>query len=260
MRRGEKSFQLTKDWSLALIRFNSRIEEELLKDGKRTGWWAVPFLTDDNQPFLFFKRRYDADIRAFPIKGMYVVNLTIYHDTEIRQIAGASRKRQDIRGELALKQKLRNTHLEETLELFQSDRDSYYSGAGDIDGFRLRAKVLQTVNSGELSAGTYYRRAESTTADLSEILGLTLGSRLRVSGRGELRGELELYRQSLTVGDGTSVYQLTDNRSGRQGAVWSVSLKYGLKESLRINFSISGRHSDDRTARILSRGEVVAGF
>jgi hypothetical protein len=258
--RGEKSFHLTKDFKTMLVRFNSTIQEELLNEGKRTLWWAVPFLSDETQPYLLYIRRYDADIRLLPIQSAHAVNVTFSEDREIRDIAGVKRKRRDSREALTLKQVVKTTFLEESLELFQSDRDSYFSGAGKIDGYKIGVTVRQLVSSHEISAGGRYRRAESASDERSEIYSVQMGSRLRVIKKGELRSSLELYRQALANTTDLPSFQLTGNRPGNRGAVWSISLRYGLRQGVRINVSLSGRHSDDRTARITGRGEMVAGF
>ena len=71
---------------------------------------------------------------------------------------------------------------------------------------------------------------------------------------------MEGYRQSLTDAGSGGGYLLTGNRPGDRGAIWRVSLNYGVKGDVRANFSVSGRHSSDRTGRVTARGEVVAGF
>jgi len=258
--RGEKSFHLSKDFKTVLIRFNSAIREELLDAGKRQLWWAVPFLSDDSQPYLFYSRRYDADIRMFPIRSAHAVNITLSEDKEIRNIAGGERRRRGVTTALTLKQVVRTTFIEESLELFDSNRDSYFSGGGEIDGYRIGLNVRQAVSTHEVSTGGSYRRAESAREERSEIYAVHIGTRIRVVKRGELRTSLELYRQVLTSTMQFPSFQLTGSKPGSRGAVWSANLRYGLKGGLRINLSLSGRHSDDRAARITSRGEMVVGF
>lgn len=258
--RGEKSFHLSKEFKSMLIRFNSSVQEELLNEGERTLWWAVPFLSDKTQPYLFYSRRYDADIRLFPIKSAHAMNVTFSEDREMRDIAGATKKRRDVRGALTLKQAVKTTFIEESLELFQSNRDSYFSGGGKIDGYKVGFNVRRLVSLHEISTGGSYRRAESSQRERSEIYSAQVGTRLRVVKRGELRTSLEFYRQVLSNAIDVPSFQLTGSRPGSRGAVWSVSLRYGLRDGFRINVSLSGRHSDDRTARITGRGEMVAGF
>ncbi|MGD8922808.1 MAG: hypothetical protein PVH24_06130, partial [Candidatus Zixiibacteriota bacterium] len=260
VRRGEKSFQISKNWSAGLFRFNSRIEEELLEGGERKIWWAVPFLSDADQPYLFFSRRYDGDVRLIPVAGFYVINLSASEDLEKRDIAGATRRRRDIKGRLSLKQKLRETYFEEYAEPFSAERDEYYSASGDVDGLTVGANLRQLISTAELTLGGSYRRATSKADERSDIYAITTGSRFPVISRGELRANLELYRQVFENLSGNPSYQLTGNRPGEKGAIWSVAFNYGIRAGLRINFSLSGRHSDNRTARLFARGEVVAGF
>jgi hypothetical protein len=258
--RGEKSFHLSKDFKIVLIRFNSAIREELLDAGKRQLWWAVPFLSDDSQPYLFYSRRYDADIRLFPIRSAHAVNITLSEDKEIRNIAGGEKRRHDVTTALTLKQVAKATFVEESLELFETDRDSYFSGGGEIDGYRIGLNVRQAVSTHEVSTGGSYRRAESARGERSEIYAIHMGARLRVVKRGELRTSVELYHQTLANTTGLPSFQLTGSKPGSRGAVWSANLRCGLKGGLRVNLSLSGRHSDDRTARITGRGEMVVGF
>ncbi len=258
--RGEKSFHVAKNFRTVLIRFNSSIQEELLSQGKRKLWWAVPFLSDETQPYLFYSRRYDADIRLFPIKNSYAANLTFNEDQEERYIAGATRNKHDTKEGLVLKQAVDNTFIEESVKFFQGNRDNYFSGAGKINGYEIGFNVRRLVSSQELSAGGSYRRAESAQNERSEIYSAQLGTRVRILNRGELRTSLELYRQLLANSVDVPSFQLTGSKPGSRGAIWLVSLRYGVRDGFRVNFSLSGRHSDDRTARITGRGEMIAGF
>ena len=258
--RGEKSFHLSRDFKTVLVRFNSSIREELLDDGERRFWWVVPFLSDDTQPYLFYSRRYNADIRLFPLRSGHTINVTFSDDKEIRNIVGARKVKSGATVELTLKQVVQSTYIEESLELFKSNRDSYFSGGGETDGYKIAVTLRQLVSPHEFSTGGAYRRAESVRDEKSEIFSVHVGARLRVVKRGELRTSCELYRQVLANTTTVPSFQLTGNKPGKRGAVWSASLRYGLKGGLRINLSLSGRHSDDRIARITGRGDMVVGF
>ncbi|MEW6413352.1 MAG: hypothetical protein AB1483_12920 [Candidatus Zixiibacteriota bacterium] len=260
VRRGEKSFHFNKVWSAALLRLNSGIEEELLADGSRNAWWVVPFWSDRTQPYLFYIRRWDADFRIIPIKSGHAVNFSYNEDREIRDIAGAARERNDFKGAVTLKQTTGKSYFEQAVEMFRNDRDSYYSGGGVIEGYRLSAGLRQQVESNELSGAVSYRRADAESGERSKIYSASASSRIQVVQRGELRSSVEVYHQTLDNLSGEPSFLLTDNRPGKDGAIWSVSLRYGIKGGMRVNFSLSGRHSDDRTARVTGRGEFVAGF
>jgi hypothetical protein len=260
VRRGEKSFYISKTWPLALLRLNSNLVEELLPEGSRQLWWVVPVLSDIDQPYLFYSRQYDVDLRLFPIKSGHFLNLDYSEDREIRSVVGAARRRSDFAGAIELKQVFRKAYFEEGLELFKYDRDAYFSGSGVIDGYRLSAQYRQTFGANEVSTGFAFRRAESDAGEKSRIYAIKADSRMQVIRKGELRTSLELYHQDFQNLTGTPSYLLTDNRSGTDGALWSASVRYGIKGDMRINMSISGRHSDDRVARVTGRGEFVAGF
>lgn len=260
VRRAEKSFYFSKRWSFWQVRFDSEIEEELKEDGERNIWWALPFYSDADQPYLFFSRRYNGIIRLLPVRGFYAVNLLISENTEKREISGATRPRQDITGRVSLKQALGDSYLEESVELFRSDRDDYFTGSGDVEGYEISLGVRQLIWAGEVSGGGAFRKANSAANERSELYAVNAGSRMKVFGRGEVRSSLELYRQTLTGVSGAPSYQLTGSRPGLKGAVWSASLNYGVNGGVRVNFSVNGRHSDDRTGRVTARGEVVAAF
>ncbi len=258
--RGEKSFHFSRDFSSFLIRFNSSVREELLETGQRRLSWLVPFLSDISQPYLAYARRYDLDLRLIPIRDGHGVNVILSEDREIRDISGEDKGRRDSRAEVSLRQVVRSTFFEQSLDVFDNHRDSYFSGGGRTDGFKLGLVVRQLITTQEVSTGVSYRRASSALDERSETYSLTVGARLRVTGQGEFRSSLELYRQVLANVDGEPSFQLTGNRPGDRGAVWSAGLRYGLKGGMRLNFSASGRHSNGRAARITGRGEMIVGF
>lgn len=258
--RAEKSFQFSKDWSVARIRFSSRIEEELLEDGDRSVAWVLPFYSDPDQPYQFYQTRYHADIRAFPIRHAHAVNVTIAETREVRTVASTNRQKLNREAALMLKQAVGQTYLEQSVEWFSTDRDEYFTGAGDFDGYTLGVSWRRLIGAHELTAGGAYRSAESDFQERSEQYVVRAGSRVAVVRRGELRTSLELYLQNLTGVTGTPSYTLTNNRSGQQGATWNVELRYGVRKNLRIRLTMTGRHSDNRTARVTARGEMIAEF
>ncbi len=258
--RGEKTFYFSKDWRIAIVRFNSRIEEDLLDSGSRSALWALPFWSDPNQPYQYYNTRYDIELRLLPITNAHAVNVTANQGREIRTVGGSNRERRDRSGTLTLKQVVRQSHFEESINLFQSKRDAYYTGGGNIDGWAVDALWRQQIGPHEISGGGGYRKASAETGEKSDQYLVRAGSRLAVISRGELRSTVELYRQTLTDATEIVSYTLTNNRPGERGAVWSVELRYGIKKSLRVNASISGRHADNRPAQITARGEMVAEF
>lgn len=258
--RGEKSFQVSKNWEVMQIRFNSIIEEELLDSGRREVWWLLPFLSDDDQPYLVFNRNYSGEVNFLPIKGGHAINLAWDERREIRNLAGSPRSRHDQAGTLALKQVLNQYFIEERLKLFSTNRDSYYIGGGDIDGYQMGSSIRHTIASSEFMLGAGYRLAKSLIGEVSEIVTFNGECRIRVIEKGEWRNSLELYTQTLQNVTGAPSYQLTDNKSGTKGAIWSTGFNYSVRKAMRINFNLSGRHSNGSTAHLFGRTEVVAEF
>ncbi|HEX2897156.1 MAG TPA: hypothetical protein VHP63_03805, partial [candidate division Zixibacteria bacterium] len=258
--RGEKSFQLSKHWNFAQLRFNSNIEEELLESGERKIWWLVPFLSDGKEPYLVYNRNYNGEIQIIPIKGGHAINLVIDERLEIRNVAGTPRNRQDRAGTLALKQAIKKYFIEEKLKLFSSDRDNYFIGSGEIDGYQVGSSVRTTFGLSEILLGAAFRQAKSSLSEKSKTISINGEARFRVIEKGELRNAIELYSQDLQGATGIPSYQLTDNRLGTKGITWSSGFNYNVRKGMRINFNLSGRHSNESTARLFGRTEVVAEF
>jgi len=258
--RGEKTFHISRDWSVLLIRYDSRIKEEMMQTGRRSAWWAVPFISDERQPYLYYNRHNSVDFRLFPVNNIYAITISLSEDREIRDVGNMPEGRRDQHGSMSLRQITGSIRFEETMKMFATQRDAYYSGTGDIDGYSVGFTVRQLIGLHELSAGAAFRRANSTNNEQSELYRLLAGSRLGIVGNGELRFSVEFYRQTLYRITDMPSYLLTDNRPGYKGAVWSISVRYGAKSRLRFNLSISGRHADTRTASITGHGEMVAGF
>ncbi len=260
VRRGEKGFSFSRYGSMAAVRFNSTIEEELKPEGERDLLWLLPFYSSDDQPYQFQVRRYDAELRLLRTGRFWAINLSYGSDRELREVAGTPRLKDDVRYTVQLKQAAGAFFFEEGVERFESDRDAYFNGGGIVDGVVLNVRAGRRIAQGEVSLRGNVRRADAATGLRSDIISGELAGRLRLFGRGELRSSLELYAQDLTGPGGFVPYLLTENRSGRRGAIWSLDFRRDLRDYLRARLRISGRHADDRTARITARGEVVAQF
>jgi len=258
--RGEKSFQLSKNWKFAQLRFNSNIEEELLESGQREIWWLIPFLSDGGQPYLVYNRNYNSEVQLIPIKGGHAINLSFDERLEIRNVAGTPRNRRDRAGTIALKQAISRFFIEEKLKLFSSDRDNYFIGSGEIDGYQFGSSARTTFGFGEILFGAAFRQAKSATQEKSETISINGEARFRVIEKGELRNSIELYNQNLQGTNGVPSYQLTDNKLGTKGITWTSGFNYSVRKGMRINFNLSGRHSNESTARLFGRTEVVAEF
>jgi hypothetical protein len=260
VQRGEKSFRFRKDWQVVLFRFHSNIEEDLLETGKRGPLWLLPFYSDEDQPYQYYNRRYDTEFRAFPIRGFHFLSLRWNQDLEKRQLSASLSTRRNTTGAVTLKQAIANTFFEQGVDLFTVDRDELYAASGDVDGYKGRLAIRQLIGQSEMTIGATYREAETRSLEQSRQYAIVAGSRLVVLSRGELRFSSEVYQQEFENLEGEPSYQLTDDRPGEHGALWSVSLRYGVKSILRFNFSVNGRHADNRPARVTARSEMVASF
>ncbi|MFZ1685283.1 MAG: hypothetical protein WAU88_14295 [Candidatus Zixiibacteriota bacterium] len=260
VRRGEKSFLLSKAGKQYTVRFDANIDEELLESGKRTLAWIIPFYSDPGQDYLFLARRYNADVRFLPVGGIYLVGIAVGDDLERRTIGGSSRERRDTKGSFTLRQLSGHFSYEEGFELFRNRRDDYFAGSGDIDGWKTSARVKRTGIKVDVTIGTAYRLARTQADESAKTVSALGDARFRLNGRGEIGGSLELYSQNLPTSSTGYSYQLTDNKYGTRGALWTLSYRYSVKTNVRITASLNGRHSNDRAGRVTGRAEVVAGF
>jgi len=260
VRHGQKSFHLVKTTAGASFRFDYNLDEELKQDGERSWSWLIPFLSDDTQPYLYYLRSYQAELRLLRLEGGYAINVVYQENLQMREIATVARRRVNRDLTTSLKQQQGALRFEEQLRLFWIDRDEYYSGAGQIDGYKAEMILRRMFNGGEASLGVERREAQSAREERCETWSTILAGRLPFAQRGELRGSLELYRQMLSGLFEAPSYSLTDKRQGERGAVWSLATRYGVPSGLRLNLSISGTHADDRAGRVTARGELVAGF
>lgn len=262
VKRGEKSFYLSKSSSDLMFRFQSDLEEELMNNEKRKLLWVLPFYSDKNKAYFFFSRRYAADFKTIAIKGGYLVNFKIDWYEEGRTISGDLKEKRDWQGEISLRQAYQEAYFEESMELFENKRDQYYNGGidGKVNGYKLALNYIQQYGAYRLTSGTSYRFAKTDKNEDSKIIALIIKGQRQMPMRGEVRTELELYTCKLTVNSNSSIFLLTDNRPGKQGAIWNILLRYGLNKDLKINLNVNGRHADNRSARITGRAELVAGF
>ena len=260
VRRGEKSFHYRQSWSAATVSFNSDIEEELLASGRRSAAWLIPFWSDADQPYLFFRRVYDAEARLVPWREFYFLNFSARDELQSRLIASAPQQRRSRQQTTTLNEISGAWLFEQSLEVFAVDRDEYFTAAGDIDGYRARIGTRYLLPAGEVGVQCGYRKAQSARDETARNESVTLIGRWQVAQHGEWSASLELYRQDLDNVIGAPTFTLTDNRPGTRGAIWQSGLRYGLRSGVRVNATISGRHADDRRARLTARAEMVAEF
>ncbi len=258
--RGSKTFLFSKTWNEVSVSFSSQIEEELLEEGKRKMSWVLPFWSDQSQEYLFFNRSYQSEVRFWPIATSYAINVRLRENREARKVANIDRVRTSRVATLILRQAPHMFRVEQLFEMFSTDRDSYYTGGGVIDGVLVSGSLRRLIGESDISLQLGYRHASSSDNEVSNQISVTVEGRFALVQQGVLQPKLELYRQSLTSIDNTTSFLLTDNRPGERGAIWSISARISLKKRMRLNMTLSGRHSDNRTGRIVGRGEMVATF
>ncbi len=258
--RGRKSFQLQKAWSMVNIRFVSHIEEELLSKGERTALWAVPFLSDENEPYLFYDRRYEARTGFIPLSGVDAILLQYADSRQSRLLGNEQKLRTDRTARVTLTQPVKAFFCEEQFEWFAIDRDAYYSGGGSFDGFMVSTRLRGMIDRNEYTSGVRVRSARTT----DDIKAVTFASestvRVRLFDQCEWSNSLEVYLNKYSTDIVTVSYLLTDDRPGKRGSIWSSGFKYRVRNEVRIDAGISGRHADDRSARLLFKGEVLVTF
>ncbi|MFH1686771.1 MAG: hypothetical protein ABIE70_04530, partial [bacterium] len=259
VRRGERGFDLRKVWTDVLISVRTRIEEELLSEGSRSVWWVLPFWSDESQPYLFYFRERYAETRLIEWQSFYLINISLDDSRESRRIGTVDRISRRRSAEGVLKQTWRDFYFEQAIRIFNSERDAYYSGAGEIDGQLYRVTTKRSFTAGELGVTVGYRLAEAVTNDRSEQTSLRVFGLWHLLQRGQAEASIEGYSQQLQGGQ-TASYALTDNRPGSKGAVWSLSVRIGDDSGLRADLRLSGRHADTRKPRVTARAELVAGF
>lgn len=260
VRRGERSFQLSKESKNAVVRLNSTITEELLPAGGRPIWWLVPFASDQSQPYLFYDRKYSVDIRLVKAKSVHLFNIAAGDSREQRLIADQSRVRTDLRRKLYLRQPVRQWSLEEGVEWFKAERDILYGEAGRSLGWRVSGGIRRTLVSGEISAELGWRTAEGNADEKSKLLTIHSATRISIPKRGEFRLEAEAYRQSLAGVTGIVSTVLTDNHEGGRGINWTVAFNAGVSSSVKASISLNGRYADSRPGQLFARSEMVAEF
>jgi hypothetical protein len=260
VRRGERSFQFSKEGADAVVRLNSSITEELLPAGRRPIWWLVPFLSDQSQPYLFYERRYSLDIRLIKAQSVHLINVLAGDTREQRLIADQSRVRQDLRRKVYLRQPVGLWSLEQGIEWFSSDRDMLYGDAGRSIGWRGSAGVRRSLVSGEISTELAYRRAEGNAQERSKLFTVSSALRVSLPKRGEIRVDAEAYRQSLAGVTGIVSAILTDNHEGRRGVNWTLAFNIGVSGTIKASLALNGRYADSRPGQLFARSEMVAGF
>jgi hypothetical protein len=257
VRRIERSSRLSREWAQFAFSANSRITEERITDEVWSVGWLAPFLIDPSEARQFLDWTYDAAIRAFPAKSIYRFSLKGVENRQSRRIGGAPRERRDRRLSMTLKQPFGEYLAEEDGELFDIDKDSWYSG-GNAHGYSVSSTLRRYLSGSEMAVAVRYRHATGDLDAQSSLVSVVPSVHLRRKSAGNLRIEIELYSQTLT--GQAAYYSLTDGHLGRRGVHWNLEARAGVTQTLRFNARLSGRHADNATARIQARSELVAEF
>jgi len=221
--------------------------------------WVVPFYFDDSKDSFKRKVYYSSEMKFLNLKRFYFVNISGSYNYESRQISGSDFERYEILTRLKLNNAIEKWRFVEQGEYFRYFRDAFYFTPDDIEGFKLNVGITKTVNFGQFNGGITFRQADDNSgAEVRQYL-LTLGSSLRLIKGGETMLKVDLYSQNLKADNKVS-YRLTDNLYGDRGAVWSVRSNNKISKDLRLSISFTGRHSNERSARVTGRGELVASF
>ncbi|MFH2036600.1 MAG: hypothetical protein ABIJ45_09375 [Candidatus Zixiibacteriota bacterium] len=257
--RAEKSINLLYNPDPFYIRLGSTISEELFNGKDRNFIWILPFYFNKNRDSFSRKIYYSGDMKFINLNNFYFANIGGSYNFDSRQIGGNDYERYEILTRIKFNNSYRDWRFGEQGEYFRYYRDAFYFTPDDIEGFKLSFDILKIVKLGQVNGKISYRYADDKSgANVRQYL-LLLGNSLRLIKGGETIFKIELYTQNLKA-ESTVSYRLTDNLYGDRGAVWSVRSNNKIGKDLRLSILLTGRHSNDRAAKITGRGELVASF
>ena len=259
VKKGSKSFNLTYSPGSVYCRMTSSIDEELLAGGERDVFWIIPFLSDDNQSYLYRRKYYAGEVKLIDRPGYYFINLSGSYNYEGRMVGGLNYEKYDWSASLGFQERYGAWDFIQEGIYFEYLRDSYYSSPGNIDGFKISSRLMNELPSGRINFGLSFRRATDDNGSVSRQYIILVRPIFRLLKGGETELKLEAYRQELMAVSVVS-YRLTDNLSGRRGVRWSFRSEYNLGRDLKLSVSFNGRHADDRRPRIVGQGELIARF
>ena len=256
---GEKAFNLLWRPEGAYLKLSSSVSEEMLAGYSRSLLWTLPFWSDGDKEYLLRKLNHAGELKLVNRSGYYIINLAARYDFEARRIGSVVYERYDQTVHAEMHESAAGWHFFQKGDYFKYRRDSYYNAPGVIDGYRFGLETSFRSDHDRLTAGIGYRRAANAGESRSRQYIVTLSYLWHPAGLGEIRLELDGYRQELTAAPAVS-YRLTDDRSGKRGARWSLRSEARLSRETRITVSFTGRHADDSRPRIYGRGELIASF
>lgn len=259
VKKGEKSFGLNYYPKGMYLRLMSNISEDLPAAENRKAQWILPFYSDEDINYFYRKLYYSGDLKFIEIKGAYFVNLAASYNFEERQLSGRCPKRYKKQFRTRFNEAFRKSRFSQEVTFFEYLRDSYYSSAGDINGFKVLLSYSLTIGRSQIFSSAAYRYAEDVDLSHSKLIALVIYPQLRFAGEGEMSLKLEPYLQQSKT-SGTVSYRLTDDHYGKRGMRWVLRTDYKLRKDLKVSLSFDGRFSDDRKPRITGRGELVASF
>ncbi|RKX32185.1 MAG: hypothetical protein DRP46_01675 [Candidatus Zixiibacteriota bacterium] len=257
--RGEKSLQLSYNPDDIYFRMTANTIEELLDEGDRNLLWVLPLYSDGSQPYLLRRLYYREELKILNYGGYYFAGLTSSYNYESRRVGGSDYEKYKTDIKASFNEASGEWRFIQEGAFFKDVRDDYYSSPGNIDGFSIKVSVIRRLTRGQINSSVIYRYAEDEGGADSRQYIASISPRLRLIAGGETSLKIEGYLQDLDS-DGFVLYRLTSNRYGEKGVNWSVRSDYKVRKDLRINFSFSGRHSNNRKPRIIGRGEVIANF
>ncbi len=259
VRNGEKSFNVTWRPQDVYFRLLTNISEELLDSERRDVWWVIPGFSNSGKKYLSRRLYYSGDFRVWRMKDFYFASLSGTYNYDSRRISSTDYERYDWQGRLTLHESRRDWHFLQNGEMFKYRRDQYFNSPANIDGYKISAESYFKTYWGRMSGTIGYRYAEDASGASSRQIRAEVNPIIRYFAGGETSVEIEGYYQDLKTGPFVS-YQLTENRPGKNGLIWSIRSEYRVSESVRLTLHITGRHAFGRTPRYTGKGEMVANF
>ncbi|MCX6828748.1 MAG: hypothetical protein NT002_05635 [candidate division Zixibacteria bacterium] len=259
VKAGEKTLNLTYVPQNIYLRLSSNIQEELLEGGIRNALWILPFYSGNSLSYLSRHLNYAGELKFIKYSGYYLVNLAGSYNHEERRLGESIYLRWEKVFRAGLQESSGSWRYLQDGSYFEYRRDSYFSSPGNINGFKLSITAIRNLHQGQLNGGLFFRSARDGNNSRSKLYAIKINPRMRMVAGGETSLELEGYFQKLDE-RGFISYRLTDDYSGHRGINWSLRSDHKLEKDLRFTLTLSGRHANDRKARITGRGEVIASF
>jgi hypothetical protein len=256
---GEKSLEFSYIPNNFYCRFQSSINEEMLKGNDRNIFWVVPFITLNNREYQFRRQNYVGEVKAMNRPGYYIVNLSGSFNSEARAASGSMQVRSEAVWRAIFREQKDDWRFSQEGSFFSYRRDSYFNSPGNIDGFKLTGGAIRQIKTGLIKGEIGFRHARDEYNSRSRLFIINLSPTIRTFAGGETVLELEGYFQSLRENHFIS-YRLTDDYSGRRGVRWSVRADYRIQSGFRFTISIDGRHAENYRARLSGRGDLIANF